>query len=201
GDAPAKRLVAYLAPRALDVTALRKELAELLPDYMVPSAFVTLDSLPLGPTGKVDRIALARRTLESTGASLRATREAPRTPRERTLHGVWKGLLEAAEIGIHENFFELGGDSILGIQVVSRAREKGLLLRPRDLFEHQTIAELALAARAADAAAEEEEADPSREVLPTPIQQWFFESVPNHRDTWALPIMLELAQDVPLAAL
>jgi amino acid adenylation domain-containing protein/non-ribosomal peptide synthase protein (TIGR01720 family) len=151
-DAPGeKALVAYLAPRegqAPEVRELRAFLASKLPSYMVPAAFVTLPALPLSANGKVDRTVLPAPHLESAGREL----VAPRTPAEATLCGIWAQVLRRREIGVHDNFFEHGGDSILCIQVVSRAQQAGLSLAARDLFQHQTVAELALAAEAAAAA-------------------------------------------------
>jgi amino acid adenylation domain-containing protein len=134
-----RRLVAYLvmtgeAPEAGD---LRAFLGERLPDYMVPSVFVTLPALPLTRTGKMDRLALPA-PAEPAGEDA-----APRNAVEEALATVWAEVLRRDRVGIHDNFFELGGDSIRTIQVVSRSRKHGLRLAPRQLFQHQTIAELA----------------------------------------------------------
>ncbi len=138
-DAGRKALVAYLVvpgqePEAKD---LRAFLAGRLPDYMVPSAFVVLPALPLTRTGKIDR-----RALPAPAAPTRDS-EAPRDAVETALAEVWAEVLRRDHVGIHDNFFELGGDSIRTIQVVSRSRKRGLILTPRQLFQHQTIAELA----------------------------------------------------------
>jgi amino acid adenylation domain-containing protein len=143
-DAPGeKALVAYLVPREgqePEVRELRQFLASKLPSYMVPSAFVSLPALPLSANGKIDRAALP--------APLRENLEvvAPRTPEETTLCRIWSQVLSREEVGIHDNFFDLGGDSILGIQVVSRAQQAGLAFTAQDLFQHQTVADLALVA-------------------------------------------------------
>ncbi|HKH43205.1 MAG TPA: amino acid adenylation domain-containing protein [Thermoanaerobaculia bacterium] len=143
-DAPGeKALVAYLVPRAgqePEARELRQFLGTKLPSYMMPSAYITLPALPLSPNGKVDRKALP--------APPREIREvvAPRTPEEATLCQIWAQVLGRDEVGVHDNFFDLGGDSILGIQVVSRAQQAGLSLTAQDLFQHQTVAELALVA-------------------------------------------------------
>ncbi len=143
-DAPGeKALVAYLVPRdgqTPEFRELRQFLAAKLPSYMVPGAFVTLAALPLSANGKIDRAALT--------TPPRKEREfvAPRTADETILCGIWAEVLSHDEVGINDNFFDLGGDSILGIQVVSRAQQSGLAFTAQDLFQHQTVAEIALVA-------------------------------------------------------
>ena len=137
------RLVAYYASDDpdLDGPRARTHLAGILPDYMVPSYLVRLDILPLTPNGKVDRAALPDPRLRSSGNG--DGYEAPRTPVEKELAGIWETVLGLDRVGIHDPFIELGGDSILNIQIVSRAKGSGLIFTPQDLFEHQTIAALA----------------------------------------------------------
>jgi amino acid adenylation domain-containing protein len=142
-----RRLVAFLVVEpgaALSVDALRAGLQERLPDYMVPTAFVTLDALPLTPSGKVDRRALSRLPLDAA-QGLADEREfvAPRNEVEALLAGLWRTVLGQERVGIHDNFFALGGDSIRAILLVTQARKAGLRFTPRDLFQHQTIALLA----------------------------------------------------------
>src|SRR5262249_53306035 len=112
-----------------------------LPDYMVPAAFVVLDRLPLTPNGKFDRRALPAPDLTPT----RIWR-APRTPQEELLCGLFAEVLGVERGGIVDNFFAVGGDSIMSIQLVSRARQAGLVITARTVFEHQTVAALAAAA-------------------------------------------------------
>jgi aryl carrier-like protein len=124
---------------------------------MGPATFVTLPALPLSPNGKVDRKALPApgRTRVERGED-----EAPRTPAEIVLAGIWEQVLGIPRPGLHDNFFELGGDSILAVQVVFRAREAGLALEARDLFRFPTLRESAAAtaeAAAADAPPASEE--------------------------------------------
>ncbi|HUS17077.1 MAG TPA: amino acid adenylation domain-containing protein, partial [Chloroflexia bacterium] len=143
-DAPGqKRLVAYVvaaADRSVDVAALRAQLGASLPDYMVPGAFVVLASLPLTANGKLDRKALPAPDL--TPAVLRG----PRTPQEEVLCGLFAEVLGVERVGIDDNFFALGGDSIMSIQLVSRARKAGLVITPRAVFQHQTVVALASSA-------------------------------------------------------
>jgi amino acid adenylation domain-containing protein/non-ribosomal peptide synthase protein (TIGR01720 family) len=162
------------------VQGLRKHLEGRLPDYMLPAAFVVLDALPLTPHGKIDHAALpapdaARHARDDAFA-------APRTPVEARLAAIWAEVLRLERVGVYDNFFALGGDSILSIQIISRAREAGLQLIPKQLFLHQTIAELApLVGSAPDVAATQ---GPVSGPLPlTPIQQHFFAQnppVPQH---------------------
>jgi amino acid adenylation domain-containing protein/non-ribosomal peptide synthase protein (TIGR01720 family) len=171
-----KRLVAYLvqasATQTLSTTALREFLGQELPEYMVPSAFVALDALPLSPNGKVDR-----RSLPDPGPlpELEAQYVAPGSPIEATLAGIWADVLGLERIGVRDNFFELGGDSILSIQVVARARQAGLRLVTKDLFRHQTIAALAPVVTMVQETTGERPAVVGAVPL-TPIQRWFFEA-------------------------
>jgi len=119
---------------------LKTALAEVLPSYMLPSQILVLDEFPLTTNGKVNRAALPKP--QGAGGVSDAI-VAPRTDVEEKLLLIWRSLLQAEQISIHDNFFELGGDSILGMQIIARANQAGLQLKPRQLFEHQTIAELA----------------------------------------------------------
>jgi amino acid adenylation domain-containing protein len=140
-----KRLIAYVVgarhPRLAATSELRRHLQERLPDYMVPTAFVTLDALPLTPNGKVDRRALPAPE-QATGATDRAY-VAPRTPVEEILCGIWAEVLGAPRVGVTDNFFELGGNSLLITQVISRVREVFRVeLAVRKLFDATTITQL-----------------------------------------------------------
>ncbi|HVR98703.1 MAG TPA: amino acid adenylation domain-containing protein, partial [Thermoanaerobaculia bacterium] len=158
------RLVAYVVSDA-PTEELRQSLRERLPDYMVPSAFVALSELPVTPNGKVDRKALPAPELGAREEDY----VAPRTREEELLAGVWAQILRLPQVGANDNFFELGGDSILSLQIVARARQAGLLVTTRQLFEHQTVAELALHARTVETAAPEQRA--AEDVYPlTPLQ-------------------------------
>ncbi|HET9117503.1 MAG TPA: amino acid adenylation domain-containing protein, partial [Pseudonocardiaceae bacterium] len=140
-----KRLVGYVVPAtgsAPTVAELRGHTAQALPDYMVPALFVTLEELPLGPTGKLDRKALPA---PDHLAQPVAQYVAPRSATEQTLTEIWAQVLHAERVGVHDNFFELGGDSILSVQVMSRVRVAfAVELSPRVLFVHPTVAALAV---------------------------------------------------------
>ena len=140
-----KRLIAYVVPVRGKTPAageVRNHLREKLPDYMLPSAFVFMASLPLMPNGKVDRSALP--APEAGGLDGGEAHVAPRTPTEESLAGIWAEILGVGRIGVHDNFFELGGHSLLATQVLSRLRGTFEVDMPvRVLFEAPTVAELA----------------------------------------------------------
>ncbi|MGH3604370.1 MAG: amino acid adenylation domain-containing protein, partial [Pseudonocardiaceae bacterium] len=196
------RLVAYvvLIPGATPDTAartLREFLRQMLPTYMVPSAFVTLDALPLNPNGKVDRGALPE---PNWGLVAERDYIAPRTEVERVLAEVWAEVLGVERVGVEDNFFELGGDSILSIQVVSRARQAGLRLTSQGLFLHPTVASLAANVTAVVAGVVEQ-GPVTGEVPLTPIQHWFFESDPPRPERFNQALTFELVESVQETAL
>ena len=165
GGTKGKDIEEPVAPETLNAW-----LKNRLPEYMVPAGYTIMDKFPLTPNGKIDRRSLP----EPDFTAYSGTYEAPRTDIERRLIGIWKQILKLPDVGIHDNFFELGGDSILSIQIVGRARAAGLELNPRDLFQHNTIAELARVTRAATTI-NAEQGTISGDVPLTPIQQTFFE--------------------------
>jgi amino acid adenylation domain-containing protein/non-ribosomal peptide synthase protein (TIGR01720 family) len=140
--ATAAVLVAYVVPGASRPTEdeLKEHVAAALPAYMVPSALVAIDALPLLDNGKLDRRALPKPQLT------KATSRAPRYDREIELCRIFAELVGRDDVGIDDSFFDLGGDSITSIQLVSRARKAGVVFSPRDVFEHKTVAALAAAA-------------------------------------------------------
>jgi amino acid adenylation domain-containing protein/non-ribosomal peptide synthase protein (TIGR01720 family) len=168
------RLVAFLvaAPGSrLASGTLTRDLQGRLPQAMVPAAFELLAALPQTHAGKLDRQRLAG----MQGAPLDAGRAAaaPRTPREALLAAIWSAVLRVERVGVDDNFFELGGDSILSIQIVARARQRGLRITPKQVFQHQTVAELAAMAEELDGGVPGDE--PVAGPVPlTPIQRWFF---------------------------
>ena len=145
-DAPGeKRIIAYVVPietQELTPSDLRAFLQNKLPDYMLPAAFVFLQSLPLTPNGKVDR-----RNLPAPDASpvvLKSIADMPRTPIEESLVDIWTQVMGCDLVGIHANFFELGGHSLMATQVISRVRQVFKIDLPlRSLFESPTVADLA----------------------------------------------------------
>jgi amino acid adenylation domain-containing protein len=142
-----KRLVAYIVPNgqqpAPTAGALHEHLKQILPDYMIPSAFVMLEALPLTSSGKVDRRALP--APDRNGFQAEGQFVAPRTPVEQTLADIWAEVLGLESISIHDNFFHLGGHSLLAIQIVSRVRDAFQADLPlRKIFETPTIAGLSI---------------------------------------------------------
>ncbi|MFU4579559.1 non-ribosomal peptide synthase/polyketide synthase [Pseudomonas aeruginosa] len=167
---------------------LAAHLAASLPEYMVPAQWLALERMPLSPNGKLDRKALPAPEVSVAQAGY----SAPRNAVERTLAEIWQDLLGVERVGLDDNFFSLGGDSIVSIQVVSRARQAGLQLSPRDLFQHQNIRSLALAAKAG--AATTEQGPASGEVALAPVQRWFFERAITNRQHWNQSLLLQARQ-------
>ncbi|MBS2545255.1 non-ribosomal peptide synthase/polyketide synthase [Catenulispora sp. NL8] len=200
-DAGRKRLAAHLVPadgaEVPPATELRAHLAADLPDYMVPAAFVAVPRVPLTANGKVDRRRLPAPEWAAGGDS---AYRAPGTETEQALAAIWAELLGVDRVGADDNFFMLGGDSILSIQVVSRARSAGLALSPRDLFRHPTIA--ALAAAATDTARTVAGTGPvSGEVGLTPIQSWFLDPRPPRAGFFNQSLVLQTSDEVDPEAL
>jgi amino acid adenylation domain-containing protein/non-ribosomal peptide synthase protein (TIGR01720 family) len=178
-----KRLVAYVVTDEENASLhleLRGFLKSRLPEYMVPSSFVFLDALPLTPHGKIDRQALP--APEPLRIEADETFVAPQNETEKLLARIWSRVLRVERVGVEDNFFALGGDSILSIQIIARANEAGLRLTPKQLFQYQTIAELAAVAGTAPAMNVEQQ--PVTGPVPlTPIQHLFFEQnsrAPHH---------------------
>lgn len=139
-DVEGDRLVGYVAAEQTTPDALRSALKETLPGYMVPAAFVLLDALPTTPNGKVDRVAL-RATKPGEDATDREF-SAPRSSIERTLASIWKDVLGVERIGIDDDFFALGGDSIHSVHILAKAKAQGVMLPTAALFDTPTIREL-----------------------------------------------------------
>ncbi|MBC8229643.1 non-ribosomal peptide synthetase [bacterium] len=157
-----KRLVAYVVPNQKQVPItreLRRFLKENLPDYMLPSAFVMLEKMPLTPNGKVDRSALPA---PDTSRSVEEDYIAPRTPTEELLAAIWAEVLGLEQVGIRDNFFELGGNSLLATQVISRVYETFQMKLPlTSLFEKPTVGNLAESIETVRWAIQELQAPPS----------------------------------------
>ncbi|HEY2740162.1 MAG TPA: amino acid adenylation domain-containing protein, partial [Thermoanaerobaculia bacterium] len=181
GPGDQTRLVAYVVARegaAPAVSELSRHLRTLLPDYMIPSAWVFLDALPLTPNGKIDRRSLP----EPEPAGPEGEGAAPRTPAEELLAGIWAEVLRVESVGGSDDFFALGGHSLLATKVVSRVRQAfGIELAVRELFEAPTVAGLAarLAGRAS-AAAQPITAAPHTTTPPLSFAQmrlWFLDQL------------------------
>ncbi|MBE9034047.1 non-ribosomal peptide synthetase [aff. Roholtiella sp. LEGE 12411] len=187
-----KRLVAYIVPNhILPTSEIRNFLKGKLPEYMIPSAFVQLDTLPVTPNGKIDRRALPAPV--PSNLELENSFVPPRTAVEEILTGIWAKILHVEQVGIHDNFFELGGDSILSLQVIAKANQAGLQLSLKQIFEYQTIADLALVAGITTKIATEQGIVKGSLPL-TPIQHWFFEQEFLDSHHWNQSVILEVEQ-------
>jgi amino acid adenylation domain-containing protein/non-ribosomal peptide synthase protein (TIGR01720 family) len=176
-----------LRPAAF-VQEVRASLHQHLPDYMVPAVFVLLDALPLTANGKIDRRALP--VPDPARSDQAAAFVSPRTPAEQVLAEIWAQVLGVDRVGIHDNFFTLGGDSILSIQIIARANQRGLQITTKQLFEHQTIA--GLAAMDGTSSLAQTEQRPVTGTIPlTPIQRWFFEQNLPEPQQWNQAMLLE----------
>jgi len=197
-----KRLVAYVvAHRDAGelVEQLRNALRRHLPDYMVPAHFVSIPALPLTQNGKLDRNALpAPAALPTDGTKPHV---APRTEVEAMIAAVWQSILRVDRVSVDDHFFELGGDSILSIQVVAVCRRQGLQLTTKDIFSRPTVAELAQVARVAPAAAPAAREQAAGDVALTPIQHWFFEHEFRDAHHWNQAFLFEVPADLSTAAL
>ncbi len=188
-----KQLIAFVSGvNGLSGDTLRERLSSTLPAYMIPATFVFLDRLPVNQNGKLDRRALA--TMSVKPADRSADYAPPENAVQETLVRIWSEVLGRDAIGIHDNFFKLGGDSILVIQAVSSAHQAGLQLSTQQVFEHQTIA--ALASVVVDAHSAQplraEQGILSGPVPLTPIQRWFFERNLRSRSHYNQSVMLEV---------
>ncbi len=197
-----KRLVAYVVPTMIAIDGfstreLRGFLRQRLPEYMVPASFVAMGELPLTAHGKVNRKALPRPELTRFGSESRHV--SPRNREETILAGIWSEILHIEQVGVEDNFFELGGDSILGIQIVAAADRAGFRLSVRSVFEHPTIAELAVIACKKENAVTDQK-PVNGPVGVTPIQDWFFEQdfVDSHHYNQAVLLEIDGGVDIGL---
>ncbi|HBH81827.1 MAG TPA: non-ribosomal peptide synthetase, partial [Nitrospira sp.] len=159
-----KQLAAYVAaPADLDLDSVQSRLAVHLPDYMIPSTITVLDALPLTANGKIDRAALPDPEQAQTSQSNAYV--APRNDIEATLAQIWADVLHLDRVGIHDNFFSIGGDSILCLQIVAKAHRAGVKVSPKLVFQHHTVAAIVDALGEAEPVpsaptSKEEEAEP-----------------------------------------
>ncbi|MFM0330604.1 amino acid adenylation domain-containing protein [Paraburkholderia strydomiana] len=201
GEAQKQRLAAYVAGSSdaaslqpLDAQRLQRELEQKLPGYMVPSSITVLARLPWMPNGKLDRASLPAPQAGSI------ERVAPSNEVEAALLSIWAAVLGRDDLGVTDNFFEAGGDSIQSLQIIARAREAGWRLTPRQVFEHPTVAGLAQRAQRLDAGAVEEFDDGAALPL-TPIQRLFFERYPQGESHWNQAVLLKVKGRLVPAAL
>ena len=192
-QSPSKnRLTAYLVLKkgeTLDASEIRNFLRARLPYYMIPNNFLFLESIPLGPNAKVDRQALARMVpvIQTEKAS---SDDEPRNVVEEKLAIIWGEVLGIQRVGIHDNFFELGGDSIISIQIISKAKQAGLKLTANQIFQNQSIAELAPIVESQSPMTIQQKIIKGKVPL-CPIQKWFFSQQLPHPEHWNQAVLLE----------
>jgi amino acid adenylation domain-containing protein/non-ribosomal peptide synthase protein (TIGR01720 family) len=193
GEGSRQRLVGYVTGDAQGTT-LRTQLARTLPAHMLPSAVVTLDSLPLTPSGKLDRRALPEPEWHNDD-DMPAV--APRSDREAALLEIWQSVLGHPVHSVTVNFFSAGGDSILSLQLISRVRSAGWHLTPRQIFEHPTIAQQAQLMT--DCVEATSRAVERHDALPlTPIQAAFFTKRPHGESHWNQSVLLDASEALDL---
>ncbi|MEC0494506.1 non-ribosomal peptide synthetase [Bacillus glycinifermentans] len=181
-----KALCGYVtSAETLDTGRLADQLAKTLPDYMVPAYWVQLSELPITANGKVDKRALPKPDLTVQTAEYKA----PRSETEQLLADVWQEVLGVERIGISDNFFTLGGDSIKGIQMASRLQQHGLKLEMKDLFQHPTVGGISSYIESTEGKPVDQ-GPVEGEVMLTPIQRWFFERSFANEHHWNQSVML-----------
>lgn len=194
-----KRLFAYLITADDKIVREQEEwrnyLQDKLPEYMLPAAFILIEEIPLTRNGKVDR----RRLPDHNHALLSTEKsDAPRDEVETTLLQVWKDVLNIEHISIHDNFFQLGGDSILSIQMVAKCKQQGLTLTPKQIFQSQTIAELATVVAIHDFTTNDEVGVLTGEMPLLPIQHWFFAQEMAEPHHWNQAVMLQVEPEITM---
>jgi non-ribosomal peptide synthase protein (TIGR01720 family) len=200
------QLVAYLVPAQQEVVLelqarVRRWLGERLPQYMVPCHILVLDSLPLTASGKVDRGSLP---VPEPHEEEQPPSSRPPSAIEQRLLPLWSQVLGLAQVGIHDNFFALGGDSILSLSLVAQARQAGLHLTVKQVFQAPTIAQLSPLvtplAPAADSSTQPRARSTGRLPL-TPIQHWFFQQRVLNPHHWNQTLLLQVPADLSLPLL
>ncbi|HEY6802398.1 MAG TPA: non-ribosomal peptide synthase/polyketide synthase [Pyrinomonadaceae bacterium] len=201
-EAGNKRLVGYVVTNGkADASELREHLHMSLPDYMTPATLVFMDQLPLTTSGKIDRLALPAPDWSHLSETLRFA--PPRSAVENTLAKIWCQVLGLERVGIYDNFFDLGGDSILSIQIVSRASAAGIRLTAKQLFQHQTIAALA---QLTELTSNQETVWAEQGVVTgpvalTPIQQQFFATERTRPEHFNQSVLLRVSADLDVICL
>ena len=194
-----QQLVAYVVPDASQTEVsdielsdtLIAQLSKVLPDYMLPQQCVMVEAIPLTLNGKVDWQALSALAQSEV---IKSESRAAETEAEQALLSIWQAILKRDDIRVDDNFFALGGDSILSLQVIAKAKRAGFKLLPKQVFDNPTIESLAAVAKPLD-----KQAKPARDInapvsgeLPlTPIQHWFFESEHPQAHHWNQSLLVQ----------
>ncbi|MEM6672428.1 MAG: amino acid adenylation domain-containing protein [Planctomycetota bacterium] len=197
-------LTAYFVPSGEVPThaELARFVEEELPRAMVPSAFHAIERVPLTAQGKVDRTRLAEFVRASDVDLDSPDRVEPRTDAEREIAAIWRDVLGLQEVGVDDEFLALGGDSILAIQIVARARSRGWALRPRDVFAHPTVAGLAAVAGRVSARSAPSRPEPLAGSFPlTPIQRRFVAAEHRVQKRYAQSIAFSMGRTMDSGAL
>ena len=192
-----KRLIAYIESSSsarLRSTDLHEFISDRLPDYMIPQRFVIVDSLPRLPSGKVDRRNLhmvAARNTEMGDHEI----VLPRDPIEEILAKIWAEVLGLDSVGVNDDFFEMGGDSLLSIRILARANREGLKISPERFFAHPTIAEQAAAAGSVSGV-EIDQGSVSGFAPLIPIQHWFFDRIVVDPQHWNQSYLFTISEPI-----
>ncbi|AKA86164.1 non-ribosomal peptide synthetase [Pseudomonas synxantha] len=190
-----KQLVAYLVLEDEEPTDLKAWLLSSLPEYMVPTHFITLAKLPVTANGKLDR-----KALPVPDATLQQAFVAPENALQKALAAIWSDVLGVEQVGQDDNFFELGGDSIVSMQLVSRARQADINLSPKDVFQHQTLRSLAQVASLRLHTTIDQGAAQGQAIL-SPVQHWFFAQDIPQRQHWNQSLLLMPREPIEAAFL
>ncbi len=198
-DQEAKRLIAYVINEPMKNTTsdeLYNYLREFLPEYMIPTSFIFMDSFPITANGKIDRKALP----SPVAPRIQHTFTAPTNEIEYALAQIWCKALDKKQVGIHDNFFELGGDSILSFKIISAAAKQNIHLSPSHILMNQTIAKLAAyASGQSDIQAWQKQVTGA--IPLTPVQRWFFDHFPNGNPHWNMAVSFEIRESLDLTVL
>ncbi|WP_116107049.1 non-ribosomal peptide synthetase [Lewinella sp. IMCC34191] len=190
------QLVAYVVSTdGKSVGDLTTRLRDRMPDYMVPGQIIVVEDFPRLPNGKVDLRALVAMTGEAAKQPGREARP-PSNATEEKLLSIWREVLGQEDIGVTDNFFALGGDSILSIRILARARRAGIELPATAIFDRQTIRELAAIARDTTGASADVQTDYHGPVPLTPIQSWFFQEHEMAPHFWNQAWWLEMGDNL-----
>ncbi|WP_018690923.1 non-ribosomal peptide synthetase [Algicola sagamiensis] len=196
-----KSLAAYIIPTqqgSIDVEHIRAALTEKLPEYMVPQSYTQIEQIPLTVNGKLNRAALPEPNFSN-----QQSYTAPRNAIETQLCEIWQNILGLEQVGIEDNFFQIGGDSIISIQLVNQLRQHGFMLQVKAIFEAPTIAKLA---KYLEQQSESIRINAEQGILSgifdlLPIQQWFFEENFNQPNHWNQAFMVTLPETITMTSI
>ncbi|TQV85971.1 non-ribosomal peptide synthetase/type I polyketide synthase [Aliikangiella coralliicola] len=201
-DQQSKEQASHIQKTTVSYSEVVEQLRQTLPDYMLPAAIVQLDKMPHNSNGKLDKKALLAMEVELSDKAKQTSPEAKAsTDNEKVLAAVYSDLFTRESIGIHENFFELGGDSITAIQMVSRLRQHGLACKASDIFAFQTIHELAQRLSDVSDNSDQTKIATSGSIPPNPIQAWCYEQQLENLNHWNQALLLTCQRDIQLSHL